>query len=234
MKTQSLGLLVGLASTLACAGIQGSGVATSEARKVSDFQEIEAADGIRLEVKRGATSVAIEGDDNIVPLYATEVIDGRLVIRRKKRESMSTQLPLVVRVTTPTLRRLAASGGVEVSIEDITSPRFETSLAGGVEFEAKGLIVEELVVSASGGVEASFNGVAKNARLTLSGGVELKAKEMQVAQLDIEASGGCDVEVSSKESVIGQVSGGVGLKVHGHPAKSQVRTSGGADVDYVN
>ena len=44
-------------------------------------------------------------------------------------------------------------------------------------------------------------------------------------------SGGCDLEVTVKESVIGDVSGGVGLKVRGNPPKSRVHTGGGASVD---
>lgn len=71
-------------------------------------------------------------------------------------------------------------------------------------------------------------------RMNLSGGVELKGKGLEIAQATVSASGGCTADVTVKESVTGDISGGVGLTVRGNPPKSRVHTSGGADVQYVD
>ncbi len=221
-------------SSSACAATRGSGIKLTETRKVSEFTEIVVSDGVFLEVKKGAPSLTIEGDDNLVPLFVTEVVDGRLRIHRKTKDWVRTSLKLVVRVTTPALRRLEASGGVEVRLEDVAAPAFTAELSGGVELTAKGLELDSLDLEASGGVNVTLSGRSQAAKWKLSGGVDLKAQQLQVAQVSVDASGGCDVELTAKDSVVGEASGGVGLKVYGNPPKSRVHTSGGADVEYVD
>jgi hypothetical protein len=229
-----LGLLAVVLSTSALAAIRGSGVKLTESRKIADFTQIEVSDGVNLEVKKGATSLTIEGDDNIVPLYSTEVVGGTLRIRRNSRESLSTSRELIVRVTTPSLSHLTASGGVHASLVDVVAPKFAAELSGGVELSAPRLALESLDLEASGGVNVAMSGKAHAAKFNLSGGVEVKAKTLEVDQLAVDASGGCDLDITAKESITGDASGGVGLTVHGNPPKSRVRTSGGADVTYVD
>lgn len=234
MRTLPLFALLAVASTTACAGIRGSGIKLTETRKIADFAQIEVGGGVTLEVKQGPTSLTIEGDDNIVPLYSTEVREGRLVVRRKGTEWMNTSRKLVVRVTTPSLERLSASGGADVSLENVAASKFALDLSGGVDLNAPGLALETLDLEASGGVTVAMSGTARSAKLNLSGGVGIKAKDLQIAQVVLEASGGCDVDLTAKESVTGEASGGVDLTVHGDPPKSRVHTSGGADVRYVD
>jgi hypothetical protein len=226
--------LLAVVSTTACAGIRGSGVKLTESRKIADFTQIEVGGGVTLEVKKGPTSLTIEGDDNIVPLYSTEVREGRLTIRHKGTESISSSRRLLVKVTTPQLERLDASGGVDVTLENVAAPKFAVDLSGGVELNALSLDLESLNLEASGGVNVAMSGKARAAKMNLSGGVGIKAKDLQIAQVVLEASGGCNVDLTAKESVTGEASGGVDLKVHGNPPKSRVHTSGGADVQYVD
>ncbi len=226
-----LGILV---ATSACAGTRGSGIKLSESRKIAEFNEIDVSGGVTLEVKKGPPSLTIEGDDNVVPLWRTEVKNGRLIIERNSKEWLSTKNSITVRVTTPSLKRLEASGGVDVSLENVAEAKFALELSGGVELSAPQLAVDSLSVDASGGATLVISGTAREAKLDLSGGVDVKAKELQVAQLAIDASGGCEVEVTAKESVTGEASGGVDLAIHGNPPKSRVHTSGGADIRYVD
>jgi hypothetical protein len=214
--------------------VTGSGVKLTETRKISDFTEIEVSDGVTLEVKKGATSLTIEGDDNIVPLYTTEVVGGVLKIKRKERGIIRTKKDLVVRVSTPALKRIDASGGVNATLDSVTDRAFAATLSGGVELNAKGLDLDTLDLEASGGVNVRAAGSAKNAKLHTSGGVELHARELKVAAVDVDASGGCTLEVTARESITGEISGGVGVTVYGNPPKSRVKASGGADVNYVD
>ncbi|MFT3709151.1 MAG: head GIN domain-containing protein [Archangium sp.] len=206
----------------------------TETRKIADFTAIEVSDGVTLEVKKGATSLTIEGDDNVVPLYTTEVVSGVLKIRRKDRGIFRNRNEVVVRVSTATLKRIEASGGVNATLDAVADRTFEANLSGGVEFNAKRLDVDSLNLDASGGVNVRADGSAKMAKLHASGGVGVKAKELKIASVDLDASGGCDLEVTARESISGEISGGVGVKVYGNPPKSRVKASGGADVDYLD
>jgi hypothetical protein len=211
-----------------------SAFAVTETRPIGDFTEIDVSDGVTLEVKKGATSLTIEGDAKVVALYTTEVSGGRLRIKRKSRELFRNGKEVIVRVSTPSLKRIEASGGVNATLDAVTDRAFAANLSGGVELNAKGLNLDTFELDASGGVNVKAEGTAKSAKLHASGGVHVKAKELKIAAVDLDASGGCDLEVTARESITGEISGGVGVKVYGNPPKSRVQASGGADVHYAD
>lgn len=222
-------------TSTACAGVAGSGVIATEHRKVDDFSEVSLAGGLEVSIRPGPTSVVLEGDDNIIALYRSEVKDGRLTIEpAEKWGRLRPSQRVKATVTTPHLKRLEASGGVQVSLEATTDRALALELSGGVEFNAKGVDVDSLTVDASGGVEVELGGRAQAATFDLSGGVEVHAKALQIASATLEASGGCEVELQVTESLTGEASGGVDIAVSGNPAKRRVETSGLAHVSYAH
>lgn len=218
-------------ATAAC-GVAGSGVTATQSRPIGDFTSLSAADGVRLEISKGPTSLTIEGDDNLLQLIKTEVVEGQLVIRKTTREALRATRPIVLRLTTPSLSRLEASGGTDVRLADAAAPRFSADLSGGVDFAATGLALESFELHASGGVDVKAEGIAKAAQLTVSGGADVDARKLQVTHVAVDASGGCDVQLTALESIAGEASGGGSVKVHGHPANTRLQTSGGASVAY--
>lgn len=223
-----LGLLAVVSSTSALAA------RVTETRKIGDFQSIEVSGGVILEVQKGPTSLTIEGESESVKLYTTEVVGNVLQIKSKSKSWNQDRGELTVKVSTPSLSRLEASGGVRASLTDVAAPKFSADLSGGVQLDAPKLALDTLELEASGGVTLNLSGKARDAKLNLSGGVELKGKGLEIAKVKVDASGGCNADVTVKESVIGDISGGVGLTVRGNPPKSQVHTGGGADVHYVD
>lgn len=225
-------LATALVASTACAGVHGSGVIRSESRKIQDFEQIDVSGGLAVTVRTGPTSLTIEGDDNLVALYRTEVKDGRLVIAPKDNVSLNPTREIKVTVTTPRLSRVEASGGVDVLIEATTEKNFELDLSGGVELKAAALELESLKLEASGGVTLDVGGRAHNAVIDLSGGVHVRGKGLEVANAKLDASGGCEVEMKVTEAIVGSASGGVDVTVYGNPPKSRLHTSGGADVSF--
>ena len=209
-------------------------LAATESRKIADFSAIEVGGGVTLEVKKGATSLTIEGSPEVIKHYETEVKDGVLHIRNTSKAWLKNDGDVTIRVTTPSLSRLNASGGVHASLTDVAAPKFAAELSGGVELDAPRLALDTFELEASGGVNLTISGKARDARMNLSGGVELKGKGLEIAQAQVNASGGCTADLTVKESIAGDISGGVGLTVRGNPPKSRVHTGGGAGVDYVD
>lgn len=233
MRASSV-LVASLVCLSGCNSIRGSGVPTTETRDISDFSEVEVSGGVDLEVTLGPTSFTIEGDDNIVPLYSSKVVDGRLTIRRTTPESVNPRLKISVRVTTPSLSRLDASGGTTVVLKGVAAPKFRANLSGGVDLRAMDLDIDSLELAGSGGASVSVSGRTQSETLKLSGGVHVSGKGLETKRLALEASGGSEVEATAYESVTGVLSGGVDVEVSGNPARKQVRTSGGSAVKYLN
>lgn len=230
MRTLILaGLLV--ASTACAELLHGSGVIRTESRNVAEFAEVDLSGGLDVTIRTGPTAVVVEGDDNLLRLYRTEVTEGRLVIGPKQGSLVPTR-PIKVTVTTPHLRSVEASGGVEVLIEGSTDKALSLELSGGVDLKAPALDVETLELEASGGVDLELGGRAGSATLELSGGVNVRGRQLEVASAQLDASGGCDVGLQVTGSITGDASGGVDVTVYGNPPKSRLHASGGAEVTF--
>jgi hypothetical protein len=219
MRALVLSAVVAL-STTACADVMGSGtIVRSQPPGLPAFTEVELGGGLEATVRQGAPGVALEGDDNIVREYRVEVVGERLVIEPREGVSLSPSRPVKALVTLPVLRKVVASGGVQLLVESGVEQSLALELSGGVELKAGNLALAVLQVQASGGVDVALQGTAETADFDLSGGVEVHAKDLAAKTVLLDASGGCRV-----------ASGGVDVSVHGNPPKSRLQTSGGASI----
>jgi hypothetical protein len=125
--------------------------------------------------------------------------------------------PVIVRLTTPALSELSASGGCDITLAPFPNRTLALKLSGGINLEAKGLELDQLTVETSGGVEATLAGQCREASVDLSGGVVLDARALTITSAAVQASGGCQLTLTVLETVGGDANGGVDLVVHGHP-----------------
>lgn len=210
---------------------------TSETRKVSAFDGINASGGLTLEVKPGEPALTLEGEPEVIAAYVTEVKDGVLHLHRDARtwRDVFRNQQVTVRVTTPALKSLEVSGGIDATVRDVINQRaFSTHLSGGIKLRATGISSDTVKVDASGGVQATLEGKAKTVDVDVSGGTTLDTRALQATAVTLDASGGCDVKVHASKSVKGEASGGVSVDVYGNPPELRVETSGAATVDRMN
>lgn len=223
-----------VAST-ACAGVPGSGVIRAELRNVAAFTELEVNGGLTVTVRRGdAPSVRIETDENLLPLVRTAQVGSRLIIGPARNANLAPSRQIKVDVTVPVLRAVEANGGVELDLEAPTERRFTLDATGGVDVVAKALSADTLTVKASGGAGLDLAGRAAQVDWETSGGVTVHARRLAADAVTVDASGGCTLDLAARQSISGEVSGGVELTVHGDPPRSRVHASGGADVTYAD
>lgn len=224
-------MLVSTVATSAHAwdSIRGNGEIVTETRTIAEFTELSAAGGLQIELRRGAPSLVIETDRNLLPYVRSEVKEGRLSIGPKSGVSLRSTKALKVVLTTPTLSSLEASGGVSLTVDVPLTKTTKIETSGGVKLHMTGIDVEVLDVEASGGVELNLAGKAAVAKLELSGGVEVRAAGLSTETIDLDASGGCSLDLAASEAVKGDISGGVSVEIHGSP-KVSISKSGGASV----
>jgi Putative auto-transporter adhesin, head GIN domain len=186
--------------------IRGSGNVTTEARPVGKFTAIRLSGVGQLVVERGeAESLTVTVDDNLAPLFLSEVRDGTLYlsVERGKRPSRSA----VYKVTVSDLRDVEVSG------------------AGSME--ATGLDGETLSISISGAGSAKASGRADNLRLSVSGAGSLNAARLQARRATAVVSGAGDVTVSASDDLDARVSGAGAIRYIGSPRlTSQVSGAG--------
>ncbi|MBL8860690.1 MAG: DUF2807 domain-containing protein [Planctomycetes bacterium] len=204
----SLALIPSLAGCVHASGPQvvGSGVARTEVRDLSDFTRVEARGAFRLEVQAGgsASQAVLEGDDNLVALFETRVVDGALELGFPSG-SYTTSKPFVVRVTAPRVESVQASGAIHVWAAGLAGERFEATLAGSCQLEARGAVRRAVLeASGAGGLDASLL-EAEVVEVELSG--SLQADVQATRNLRVVASGACTVRYSGAPTVESRTSG---------------------------
>ena len=186
--------------------IKGSGNVTTENRPVGKFTAIRLSGIGQLSIERGeAESLTVTVDDNLAPLFTSEVKDGTLYLSvvSGKRPSRTA----VYKATVSDLRDVEVRG------------------AGSVE--ASKLDGETLSISISGAGSAKAAGRADNLTLSISGAGSLNAAELKTRRAKVVVSGAGDVTVNASDALDARVSGAGAIRYIGSPKlTSQVSGAG--------
>ena len=185
MKPHALLVLAGC-NLVGFTGVTGSGTAKSEVRPAAGATEVAVSGALSVDVGPGPEAkVEISGDDNLVPLITTEIKGSRLEIGSKK--SMRSKVPLVIRVSLPTLVAASVSGASTVILHDAKADNLKLAAEGASKLRADGA-VGQLTLEASGASDVDLDQLAAGrANATLSG-----ASEAEVAvskSLDVHLGG---------------------------------------------
>jgi hypothetical protein len=199
----ALGLALG-----GCAGqLWGSGRLAVEDRHVSGFDAVSVGGGARLVLTQGdRESLAVEADDNLLPLVETEVRGGRLSLGWRSGTSVATDRGLRFEVTARELSAIAASGGGQVEATGLDTPALRVDASGGAHVRAEGRADRQEVTSSGGGGfdGARLRGASARVRASRGGWAVVDVAE----ELDASADGGGWVEYAGEPRVRQEASGG--------------------------
>jgi hypothetical protein len=201
-------------------------------RTVPAFTKVSVGGGFELKVHRGgAQKVIIRADKDIIEEVETKVVDGQLRIGLNGHWHMHTG-HMEVEVTAPDLIGVEGSGGTKVSGDGPKGKACTIEGSGGTEIDLKGVACEGLKLEVSGGANVKLSGAAKKLDMDASGGVDLDTGSLQVADAKLEASGGVSGTMAVSETIDSDFSGGVTLKIKGHPRVKKMSASGGASTEF--
>jgi Putative auto-transporter adhesin, head GIN domain len=150
-------------------GVEGSGVAASETRDVDPFGSVELAGSNNVVIRVGEQqSVIVRADDNLLDRVTTQVQSGKLVIGNAPG-SFSTNSPMSVEVSVPTLSALTLSGSGNIVVGGIKAERLNVALPGSGTLTASGTTTR-LGVTVSGAGMVQFDRlVATDVEAVVSG-----------------------------------------------------------------
>ena len=210
--------------------VAGSGVRTSVSRTVSAFDRVDIGGEYDVVIRVGAaTSVVLEGDDNLLPLIRTEVRDGTLHI--DSEEDLRSREPIRIAIGVAALNGVHSGGSSDVAVRDVRSEAFDVRVSGSSELTANGDF-GDLSASISGSGEIHMSGTADRVDGDVSGSGELNLLEVRArsARVDVSGSGGATVQVS--ERLDAKVSGSGDVRYRGEPA-AQADVSGSGTVERI-
>jgi len=203
----------------------------SQERTVGAFSAVSVGGGFAMHVHRGAPQkVVLKADKELIEDIETRLDGNTLQIRLKGNHWHTGELE--VDVTAPELVGIEGSGGTKVNGDGPKGKECKIEGSGGTEIDLKGLACETLKLDVSGGAEVKLAGAAKRLEMDASGGVDLETRSLQVAEAKLSASGGVSGALAVSELIDGDFSGGVTLKIKGHPRVKRMESSGGASTQF--
>lgn len=188
-------------------GTPGSGIAATQDRTGETFHAISVSGTSSVNVTVGGeTSVVVSGDDNLLAMITTKVVNGELQV--STNGSYSTNIGLAVDVSVPSLDSVTVSGVGDLTATNIQSPTMKVDVSGVGDAELSG-VVDVLEVNVSGTGDADLqNLIAKNVTVEASGVGD--ANVHASASVDATASGVGDVEVFGSPAEVKQSASGIG------------------------
>lgn len=191
--------------------LKGSGNLKTETRPVASFTAISVSAAASLEIEQtGQESLSLTADDNLLPLFTSEVRDGTLFlgVTEGQRVTWTGKEPHF-KVTVSELRKLKVSGAASVKATKLDS--------------------NSLTISLSGAADANIDGRANNLSISVSGAGTLNAVDLVAKRATVIVSGAGDVTVNASDELDARVSGAGTIWYVGSP-KLQSRVSGAGTI----
>jgi hypothetical protein len=176
----------------------GSGVGVTEHRELAPFAVVELAGANTVTVRVGAAqSVAVTGDDNLVGRVTTTVRSDRLFIA--DYGTFSTESPMTVAVSVPSLDGVTLSGSGTVTVQGVTGPDFAVDLSGTGTLVASGIVDRLTAVLSGAGTVELGDLVARDAVARLGGTGDISVQA--TSTLDATLTGTGSIVYSGSPSV---------------------------------
>jgi putative autotransporter adhesin-like protein len=167
---------------------QGSGVQVTESRTVTPFRSVDLAGSNSVFIRVGEEQlVQVYGDDNLIDRVTTDVEAASLVIGSKG--SYSTNSPMRVEVSVPSLRDVTLSGSGNVLVSGVDGRRFTVTISGSGAVSVSGT-TDQLDATVSGSGQAMLGGLeARAVHAVVSGSGEIVVTATASLDASVPGSG---------------------------------------------
>lgn len=217
--------------------LQGSGVLKPESREVSDFHAVELATVGTLIIEQGdSESLTLEVEDNLLPVFTTDVNDGVLVIDIKPGSSINSTLPILFHLTARDLDAITvgAAGNAEAAQLSADTLNITVTNSGSLKFDTVTANTLEISVRDNGALELGSVGSGEmTLNISGAGRSTIEAIETERLEVEITDAGEATLGGSATEQQV-ELSGSAGYQASDLVCETATITSGGASSAYVN
>lgn len=191
-------IITGCNSAVGSQSVRGSGVVATENREVAGFTEVRVSGSGDVVIEQtGTESLAVEAEDNILPLLETKVENGVLRLGIQRNVSLRTTRPIRYRVT----------------VKDLTG----VGISGSGNIRAVAIDTDKLSAEISGSGSADFAGRADDLALRISGSGSYDAGKLHSKSVRVNISGSGDAVVNASDRLDATVSGSGSVRYAGTP-----------------
>jgi hypothetical protein len=204
-------------------------------RHLSGFNAVDIEGSFDVYITQGsAESVTVDAPADIMDHVVTEVNDGTLRIRDKRRNGWggdwNNHKKVTVHVTVRDINAVGITGSGNVYFKDgLRAERLKIRVSGSGDAAGK-IEVKNLDCSVSGSGNIKINGHADDSNVSVSGSGDYSGRELPTANTSVQVSGSGNASINASSSITAAVSGSGDVRYTGgaqHVTKSR---SGSGDI----
>lgn len=190
-------------------GLKGSGNVITEKRDLAGFTSVRVSGVFDVDIRsQDDFSVAVEADDNLIPIIRTEVTDG--VLRIWSDGSIRTREKTIIRISAPNIERVVSSGVTKVNVVGLNNSDFE--------------------IDTSGASKVSATGETGELKIRVSGAGKIAAEQLSAKNASVSASGACKISVNVSDELAAKASGASTIRYAGSPKNVVEKRSGASKI----
>lgn len=210
MNKITIAFLPGLVLLAGChvGGIMGNGHVVTDTRTVSDFSEIEANGGFRIEWRNGPPSLTITTDQNLLQYITAENEDHRLRLHSRGNLWPSHHINIIISSTARSGAKL--TGAAQLTANQLSGPNFAVESTGAAKVYLDGK-VDDLITD-------------------MTGASKLEAASLQTRTAEISSTGASKAEVAVSESLKVSITGAGKVVYSGNPSTVEKHVSGAGSI----
>jgi hypothetical protein len=198
--------------------VVGSGNIVRETRDVRDFDEINLGGSGEVHITQtGEESLAIEADDNVLPVLTTEVHGRRLELGTRRGININLHRSPHYYITVKSLRGLIISGSGKLDVTALTTDTLAISISGSGKVDVTALAAEALDVSISGSGSIALAGQAARLNLHISGAGSYDAPDLASGTARVHISGSGSANLTVADTLDLGISGSGSVRYGGQP-----------------
>jgi hypothetical protein len=224
-------LVVGVVVFWMLNSVTGSGVTSTEMKKVAGFRRIRAVGPGELVVKGSHRPLLmIRAEDNILPHIRARVEDGVLHVglAASAWRTITPTQPIVYTVDATELAGVELVGNARLKMEGLETDRLELVLSDRARAKVEKLEVKELEVRLSGSAECDAAGQAGTQNVTVAGPGEYRGKGLVSGKGTVEVTGVGSAAVHCKDELAIRITtDGGSVIVYGDPEVTKDVAAGG-------
>lgn len=207
-------------------------------RNVSTFDQLKIAGPFDVTLSPDRVgSIQIDADQEMLDKIITEVKNGALIIRMKKRSYFSTNpwKTIAIDVPMPNLRAIHLSGSGKVhNTTAFSTDNLEVKLAGSGSIT---LLTNATNVNSqlSGSGTVKMKGTTTQINVKLAGSGHAKLQELKAKNGQAELSGSGSIRLQCSENLTAKIAGSGTIRYYGEPAgKLHSKVTGSGSVRKAN
>jgi hypothetical protein len=204
--------------------VEGNGKVKKESRSVGSFTAVSSSGFWDVMISYGeSSSIEIEGDENLHEYIETDVENGRLIIKTKKKYNLRSRNRMTVYVSLTKMTGISLSGSGDMigkgKFRNDGTTSFRVSGSGSIDITLDKVETADVSVSGSGNVRLA--GTADHVDAKVSGSGNADCSDLVTDEASARISGSGNIKLNTNKSLEANISGSGNISYRG--AASDVR-----------